>query len=71
MKCECRQCRNDATWHRPQAIHGCANALCNGCFIRIYNGFSHHTKAWEKITPLQPTATTKTPSAINHQPTLF
>jgi hypothetical protein len=67
MNCECRKCRNEATWYRPQAIQGCANALCNGCMIRIYHGFPHHSTAWEKIQPLNPS----NPPEQTHQPTLF
>lgn len=71
MTCQCRQCRNEATWYRPQAIHGCANALCDGCMIRIYHGYPHHVSAWEKIQQLQPTTPQPTPSEPAHQPTLF
>jgi hypothetical protein len=71
MTCQCRQCRNPATWHRAEAIQGCANALCDGCMIRIYHGFPHHTTTWQKITEPTPKNATDNPQAKPHQPSLF
>jgi len=71
MNCQCRQCRNTATWHRPEAIQGCANALCDGCMIRIYHSFPHHTTAWKKVTNPEPREQTSNPVAAPAQTELF
>lgn len=76
MNCQSRTCRNPATWIRPNAIHGCANALCDTCMIRIYHGFPHHTTAWEKLSPqtnpVNPVPTVNpVTQPTNEQPTLF
>jgi hypothetical protein len=71
MTCECRDCRNPAAWHRPAAIHGCANALCDGCMFRIYHGHPHHRSAWEKIPATPPPETLAPLPPGTLQPTLF